>query len=244
MCFPTKRGALTFHVTQARASSSLSERSGYSLAIVVARSLALRRSLIWSGHEVGDYFHATTDKQIVRDAVFDLIKTIDVKVYAQILEKSKAQPNIRPTRERFYQYGWYYLFKFIAPRFVTNDTELMVTAASLGTRKERADSPVLYTTFFPKRPESSAINGSQHFAQPKPIHASRSRTTAFGHYRENGKQRGRRTVVRPYQRQDCARIQHVSEKRYALLLARPKGRRGPQIISYPLQGKHPGALVD
>ena len=84
------------------------------------------------------HFHATTDKQIVRDAVFDLIKTIDVKVYAQILEKSKAQPNIRPTRERFYQYGWYYLFKFIAPRFVTNDTELMVTAASLGTRKERA----------------------------------------------------------------------------------------------------------
>lgn len=31
--------------------------------------LNLRRTLAWNGVELGDYFHATTDKQAVRDKV-------------------------------------------------------------------------------------------------------------------------------------------------------------------------------
>jgi hypothetical protein len=35
--------------------------------------------------------------------------------------------------------AWYLHFKFVAPRIVTSTDRLLVTAASLGTRKKRAD---------------------------------------------------------------------------------------------------------
>ena len=103
-----------------------------------AALLELRRRLIWDQKPVGAYFHASHDKQMVRDEVFKLIRTMNLRVYAQIMEKSKAMPKVRASPPRFYQYGWYYLFKFIAPKIVRAETELMVTAASLGTKKGQA----------------------------------------------------------------------------------------------------------
>lgn len=100
--------------------------------------LDLRRHLIWKNQPVRQYFHASHDKQSVRDEVFNLIRSMNVHVYAQIMEKSKAQPKVRSSQHRFYQYGWYYLLKFIAPRIVKRDTELMLTAASIGTNKGQA----------------------------------------------------------------------------------------------------------
>lgn len=100
--------------------------------------LRLRRDLIWNEHPVGDYFHACEDRQIVRDHVFDFIRQVNVKVYAQVLEKSKAQPQIRPTKERFYQHAWFYLFKNCMRRIVTPEDELMITTASVGTKKGQA----------------------------------------------------------------------------------------------------------
>jgi hypothetical protein len=97
----------------------------------------LRRELAWGGQELCDYFHATQDKQAVRDRVYDLICKHDFRVQATIMEKSKAIPKVRITRPRFYQYGWYYHFKFSAPKTVGAATELMVVAASIGTKKER-----------------------------------------------------------------------------------------------------------
>jgi hypothetical protein len=54
------------------------------------------------------------------------------------MEKSKAQPQTRISRARFYHYGWFYLLKFIGPRILSKDTELLVTTASLGTKREQA----------------------------------------------------------------------------------------------------------
>lgn len=100
--------------------------------------IELRRKLAWEGHELGEYFHCTKDKQVVRDQVFDAICEHDFTAQATIMEKAKAYPHIREDRPRFYQYGWYYHFKHGTRKRIHRNTELMVTAAAIGNRKERA----------------------------------------------------------------------------------------------------------
>jgi hypothetical protein len=97
--------------------------------------LDLRRQLIWDKLPVKDHFHCSHDKQVVRDRVFDLIRKMDIRVYAQVMEKSKAMPQYAQDHARFYKLGWFYLLKFTAGRIVEKDTELMVTAASVKTGK-------------------------------------------------------------------------------------------------------------
>jgi hypothetical protein len=98
----------------------------------------LRRELAWKKVPLGEYFHASTDKQTVRDEVFKTICQHDFRVQATVMEKSKAYPRIRSSRPRFYQHGWYYHFKHGAPKEALAASELMVVAASLGNRSERA----------------------------------------------------------------------------------------------------------
>lgn len=97
----------------------------------------LRHELVWEGAEVGDFFHATVDKQHVRDRVFTELLKHDFQVQATICEKAKAQPQVRKTKSRFYQYPWYYHFKHGIARHIPADSELLVTAASIGVKKER-----------------------------------------------------------------------------------------------------------
>lgn len=97
----------------------------------------LRRELAWQGAPLGDYFHATSDKQIIRDAVFETICRHPFRVHATVMEKSKAQPQVMISRPSFYKYGWFYHFKFGTTRAIRAKPELLVTAATLGTRKER-----------------------------------------------------------------------------------------------------------
>jgi hypothetical protein len=49
--------------------------------------LALRRELAWRKMPLGEYFHATTDAQAVRDEVFALISQKDFSVQATVMEK-------------------------------------------------------------------------------------------------------------------------------------------------------------
>ena len=101
------------------------------------RLTQLRHDLVREGAPVGDCFHATTDAQEVRDRVFALLADADFRFQATICEKSKAQPQVRASKARFYQYPWYYHFKFgLAPHLAAGD-RLLVTAASIGTKKER-----------------------------------------------------------------------------------------------------------
>ena len=53
------------------------------------------------------------------------------------MEKCKAQPQVRESKPRFYQYVYFYHFKFGVSRHIHNDSETLVTTASLGTRKEK-----------------------------------------------------------------------------------------------------------
>lgn len=104
---------------------------------IAADLVKLRRKMVWEGLEVGDYFHATEDKQEIRDQVFAAIQGRDVRVQATICEKAKAQPSITKNKARFYKYPWFYQFKHSIAPYVTKDDELLITAASIGTKKER-----------------------------------------------------------------------------------------------------------
>jgi hypothetical protein len=99
--------------------------------------LALRRSLAWEGYELGDFFHASTDAQLVRDQVFETITQHPFRVQATIMEKSKAQPHVRISKARFYQFAYFYHFKFGVRPLIPTCSEVLVTTASLGNKKER-----------------------------------------------------------------------------------------------------------
>jgi hypothetical protein len=100
--------------------------------------LDLRRALAWEGADLGDCFHATADKQNVRDRVFETILRHDFSIQATIMEKSKSQPQIRRSKELLYKHAWFYHFKY-GMRVVRIDRhEALITAASIGTRRERA----------------------------------------------------------------------------------------------------------
>lgn len=104
---------------------------------VAAELVKLRRQMIWEGAPVGDYFHATEDKQDVRDRVYAAILKHDVRIQATICEKAKAQPHVTTSKAEFYKRPWYYTLKYgIAPHVNAGD-ELLITAASIGTKKER-----------------------------------------------------------------------------------------------------------
>src|SRR4051812_38799907 len=57
--------------------------------------LTLRRRLAWEGAALGVYSHATTDAQAVRDEVFKAITNFPFTVQTQIMEKCKAQPQLK-----------------------------------------------------------------------------------------------------------------------------------------------------
>ena len=97
----------------------------------------LRQELVWQDAPLGDYFHASTDKQEIRDAVFETICKHEFTIQATIMEKSKAQPQIRIDRPFFYKTGWYFHFKHGVSHTIKKDCETLITAASIGTKKER-----------------------------------------------------------------------------------------------------------
>jgi hypothetical protein len=104
---------------------------------VAADLVKLRRKMVWAGEEVSDFFHATTDKQTIRDQVYDVIRTHNVGIQATICEKAKAHPNVTRSKARFYKYPWYYQFKHAISPHIKPGDDLLVTAASIGTKKER-----------------------------------------------------------------------------------------------------------
>lgn len=103
-----------------------------------AKLLALRHRLALEGYpllEAG--FHAAEDKQVVRDAVFALIATGGLDIDAVVLDKRKTEPRITADEGYFYQLAWHMLFKYIAPRRLERDDDLLLVASSLGTKARK-----------------------------------------------------------------------------------------------------------
>lgn len=96
--------------------------------------LDLRRELVWEGHNLPGAFHATKDRQVIRDRVFDLLKAHEFRIDATILEKRKVFPRVTQEEETFYRYAWFYHMSYVAPRVAKRPDELMVIASSIGTK--------------------------------------------------------------------------------------------------------------
>lgn len=101
------------------------------------RLLALRRELAWQGVALESSFHATEDLQIVRDEVFRLLQQEEFRIDYTAVEKRKTIPRLQADKERFYKQAWFMHFRYVARGIADWDDELLVVAASLGTRKRR-----------------------------------------------------------------------------------------------------------
>lgn len=98
--------------------------------------LRLRRDLAWRRFGLDSSFHATTDPQVIRDEVFSVIENLDFRIDSTIFEKRKAIPSLQ-IDERLYKTAWFYHLRHVIPATVQLDDDLMVVAASIGTRKRR-----------------------------------------------------------------------------------------------------------
>jgi hypothetical protein len=111
---------------------SESERSALRPALSV-----LRDELAWRSHGLDSTFHATTDKQYVRDQVFAVLAHLNFRFDVTLLEKRKAQPQLRPDEPTLFKYAWYYRMKYHAPRMFSEDDEVLIVAVELGTKRMR-----------------------------------------------------------------------------------------------------------
>lgn len=102
--------------------------------------LELKRRLHWEGYPVNDYFHATEDKQAVRDEVFGLIGRHDFRVDATLLEKCKTVRHLARDDMRFYKQAWYLHLKHLVPKVLAADDEVFLVAASIATKSKRASA--------------------------------------------------------------------------------------------------------
>lgn len=92
--------------------------------------LALRRELAWNDEPLAVGFHATDNRRAVRSRVFTTLGKHSFRVDATILEKRKARPEIRRTRESFYGFAWYYHLTGLLPALSADNNELLIIAAS------------------------------------------------------------------------------------------------------------------
>jgi hypothetical protein len=99
--------------------------------------LTLRRELAWQGVALDSTFHATEDLQIVRDEVFRLLQTKDFRIDYTVIEKPKTMPHLQVDKERFYKQASFMHFKYVAQGIAGWQDELLVVAASIGTKKRR-----------------------------------------------------------------------------------------------------------
>ncbi|MEA2582120.1 MAG: hypothetical protein QOF33_205 [Thermomicrobiales bacterium] len=98
--------------------------------------LESRRELVWQGTELTDAFHATTEKQAVRDEVYRLLGQHDFRVDATVFEKPKAMPHLQKD-DTFYELAWYLHMKHVAPRVAKQGDDLMVAGASAAAARNR-----------------------------------------------------------------------------------------------------------
>ncbi len=100
--------------------------------------LNLRRQLARRGELLDiKHFHASQDKQWVRDKVFGVLADAHFRVDATILEKRKAFPAVRKSDAYFYQHAWWNHMRRVAPAVFTGDDDPLIVASSLGSNAKQ-----------------------------------------------------------------------------------------------------------
>ena len=100
--------------------------------------LGVRRQLAWDGIQLTEEVHASEESQVVRDAVFAALEPLDFRVDSTIFEKPKLLPKYWADHNGFYKLAWFQHLKYVAPHIRGLGDELLVIAASLGTRKKQS----------------------------------------------------------------------------------------------------------
>jgi Protein of unknown function (DUF3800) len=105
-----------------------------------AELLELRRELALGDklHQGHAEFHASEDRQAIRNAVFDLLGAHDFRVDATILDKTKTLPRLAGDHLRFYKQAWYLHFQFVGPKIAGPKDDLLVVASALQINKKKA----------------------------------------------------------------------------------------------------------
>ena len=98
--------------------------------------LALRRDLLWTDLVLPNGFHATDDRQAVRDRVFDLIAAFPFRVDGTIAHKEHVDAHLRADPVRLYKVVVYKHLKRLS-KDLRETPEVQVTCAALGTRREQ-----------------------------------------------------------------------------------------------------------
>lgn len=101
-----------------------------------AELVDLKYEFAWEDEIPVGPFHATEDRQEVRDRVFDVLQKHQFRIDATVIEKRKAQPQLRESDETFYKYAWFYHMKYVFPRVARKGDELLVITSSIGTKKK------------------------------------------------------------------------------------------------------------
>lgn len=100
--------------------------------------LELRHRLALEGVETAETgFHATEDKQAIRDRVFPVVQAAKLEIDAVVLDKRKTLPRIAADEGYFYQLAWHLLFQYVAPRRCDPNDDLLVVGSSLGTKARK-----------------------------------------------------------------------------------------------------------
>lgn len=96
----------------------------------------LSDELMLGGFPAPGAFHATSDRQAVRDRVYPLILQVDFDVNVTAIEKRKVPPEHRETEAGFYGYAWHLHMLDLLGRVAPGD-RLFVIAATLQTKQSR-----------------------------------------------------------------------------------------------------------
>jgi len=104
---------------------------------VGAKLLDLRHELCFQTEDLREEgFHATEDRQHIRDKVFALIRELDLRIDAVVLDKHKAYKRLTENEAYFYQLAWHFLLRNVA-RQLSKEDNLLIVAGSLGTKHRR-----------------------------------------------------------------------------------------------------------
>lgn len=99
---------------------------------------ALRIALAAANVDHDGIFHASEDRQAIRDQVFPIITAAAPRCDVTILEKAKAYPRLRVDDHTFYKYAWYYHLRYVLRYIGAPGDCVHLVLADYGTKKIRA----------------------------------------------------------------------------------------------------------
>ena len=99
---------------------------------------SLRREVDQDGFPLAEGFHASEDKQAVRDRVFSTLVALALRADFTYFRKANAYPRVRSDLDYFYKLAWFYHLRYVLPRVAPVEGNVFVAIATLGTKRRRA----------------------------------------------------------------------------------------------------------